>query len=181
MGTSASRRRVRWPSTAPLASERSAERLERDRQRRWIRIGGIWNMEDGGWNMAGNADQSTGRSPEADPIRPGLIRGLRRGSGVKRGRRTLILVVGLMIVVVIIGVGLIVFSSISRESQSYKDGYSVGGAAYSTVGSADETAQYACKQEELRTTTQGGRPSRDNVTQWRKGCVNGFNTAQAGN
>lgn len=128
--------------------------------------------------MASSAEPSTGRSP--DPIRPGLIRSLRRGSDVKRGRLTLVIVVAVAIVVVIFGVGLIVFSSLSRESQSYKDGYSVGGAVYSKVGSADETAQYACDQAELRPASRGGRPSRDNAAQWIKGCADAFNTAQAG-
>jgi hypothetical protein len=85
-----------------------------------------------------------------------------------------------MVIVVLIGVGLIVFSSMSRESQSYKDGFSVGGAAYSTVGSADETPQFACEQAETRRAGHDGRPSSDNATQWVKGCVDAFNTAQAG-
>jgi predicted PurR-regulated permease PerM len=136
--------------------------------------------EEGEWRMASTTEPPIDRSSGGDPIIPGFFRSQRRGSGVKRGRRTLILVAVLMIVVVIIGVGLLVFSSISRESQSYKDGYSVGGATYAAVASLNETAQNACREAELRAASQGGRPLRDNATQWIQGCINGFNTAQAG-
>jgi hypothetical protein len=131
--------------------------------------------------MTTDAGSPNGRTPGGDPIRPGLLHGLGRASAVNSARRTLVLLVGAMVIVVLIGVGLIVFSSMSRESQSYRDGYSVGGAVYSTVGSADETPQYACEQAETSRVGQNGRTSSDNSTQWIKGCVAAFNSAQAGN
>jgi hypothetical protein len=85
-----------------------------------------------------------------------------------------------MIVVVIIAVGLVIFSSMSRESQSYKDGVSVGGAIYASDSSA-ESAQQACKTAELREAERGGSPSGVNAEQWIKGCADAFTSAQAGN
>jgi hypothetical protein len=86
--------------------------------------------------------------------------------------------VGLIIVVVIIGVGLVVFSSISRESQAYKDGFSAGGAIYTSDASTGESSQEACKAAEPRGYNHADLPHGDNATQWLKGCVDAFNTAQ---
>jgi hypothetical protein len=88
--------------------------------------------------------------------------------------------VALVVVVVVIGVGLVIFSSMSRESQSYKDGFSVGGAVYASDASAELVAQQACKATELRGPSHGGLPSGANATQWLKGCVDAFNSAQGG-
>jgi hypothetical protein len=83
-------------------------------------------------------------------------------------------------VVVIVVVGLVIFASISRESQSYRDGVSVGGAIYSSDASG-ESAQQACKTAELRGAGQKSLPSGVNAEQWTKGCVNAFIAAQGGN
>jgi hypothetical protein len=105
-----------------------------------------------------------------------FARGLSRTWGTERGRRSLIYLMGLVVVVVIIGLGVVMFSSLSRESQSYRDGFSSGGSAYGSYGS--ESAQQACKTTELRGSGLGGLPKDDNSTQWLQGCVAGFNAAQ---
>jgi hypothetical protein len=120
-------------------------------------------------------------SYEGDPIGPGLFHTLRRVSGTKKGRHALILAVGLVIVGVIIAIGLVLVSSISRQSQSYKDGYSVGGAVYAADSSAQLGARQACRKTELRGPHHGGLPSGANATQWLHGCTEGFASAQGGN
>jgi hypothetical protein len=89
-------------------------------------------------------------------------------------------VVGLVIVAAIIGISLGVFSSMSHQSQSYKDGYSVGGAVYAADAVAQKTAQQSCKTTELRGSGHGGLPQGDNAQQWIKGCVASFESAQGG-
>ena len=117
---------------------------------------------------------------EGDPIGPGFFHTLRRSSR-SRGRYALILAVSLVIVGVIITVGLVLFSSMSRQSQSYKDGYSVGGAVYAADASAQLGARQACKKTELRGPHHGGLPAGANATQWLRGCVEAFVSAQGGN
>lgn len=125
--------------------------------------------------------QPAERSYGGDPIGPGFFRTLRRKSGTKRGRNALILAVGLAVVVLMIVIGLVLFSSISRQTQSYKDGYSVGGAVYAADSSAQLGARQACKKTELRGPHHGGLPAGGNATQWVKGCVAAFESAQGGN
>ena len=93
----------------------------------------------------------------------------------------MLLVVGVVGVVVIFVIGLAIFSSMSSESQSYKDGYSVGGAVYAADAVAELDAQQACKGAELRGSHQGGLPPGDNPEQWQQGCVAGFGAAQSDN
>ncbi len=116
-----------------------------------------------------------------DPIGPGLRTSLRRVWGTRRGRQALALAAGIVVVVVVLTIGLVVFSSISRESQSYKDGFSVGGAVYAADSPAQLGAQQACTNTELRGPHHGGLPSGDNPVQWQKGCVAAFASAQSGN
>jgi hypothetical protein len=118
---------------------------------------------------------------EGDPIGPGLFTGLRRISATKRGRNALLLVVGIVGVIVIFVIGLVIFSAMSSESQSYKDGYSVGGAVYAADGVAELDAQQACQGAERRGSHQGGLPPADNAEQWQQGCVAGFGAAQSDN
>ncbi|HEY1652239.1 MAG TPA: hypothetical protein VGG09_10190 [Acidimicrobiales bacterium] len=125
--------------------------------------------------------QSTDAPYEGDPIGPGFFTSLRRASGTKRGRRALLLAVATAVVVVILAIGLVLFSSISRESQSYKDGFSVGGAVYAADASAQLGAEQACQATEIRGPHHGGLPSGDNAQQWRQGCVAAFASAQSGN
>jgi hypothetical protein len=119
--------------------------------------------------------------PAGDPIGPGLFRTVRQIWGTKMGRRTIVVGVGLILVSVVIVIGLVIFSSMSRESQSYRDGYSVGGAVYGSDAAAQADAQPACKTAELKDPEQGGLPSGDDQTQWLKGCVAAFASAQSGN
>jgi hypothetical protein len=118
--------------------------------------------------------------PTGDPIGPGFFRTFGRVWGTKNGRRTIVLGVGLLIVSVAIVVGLVIFSSVSRESQSYRDGYSIGGAVYGSDATAQAGAQQACQKAELKGPEQGGLPLGDDQTQWLKGCVAAFASAQSG-
>lgn len=92
----------------------------------------------------------------------------------------MVLAAGVVVVIVILTIGLVVFSSISRQSQSYKDGFSVGGAVYA-ADSAQLGARQACMKTELRGPNHGGLPSGDSAAQWQKGCVAAFASAQSGN
>jgi hypothetical protein len=84
----------------------------------------------------------------------------------------------LVIAVVTIAVVASLFASLAGESQSYRDGYSAGGAAYTAYGDSRITSTQACKDEEVG---PGGRPSRDNPAQWVQGCADAFNLAQSDN
>jgi hypothetical protein len=130
--------------------------------------------------MVGNSPTASPIT-QGDPIRPGILQHLTRAWGSKSGRRALVSAAGLLIVLVIIGIGLVVFSSISRESQSYKDGFSAGGAVYASDSVTQQGAQQACTTTELRGARHGGLPVGDNATQWMKGCVDAFKTAEGGN
>jgi hypothetical protein len=116
-----------------------------------------------------------------DPIPPGLFHTMRRASGTKRGRRALILAASLVVVAAVIVTGLVLFSSMSRQSQSYKDGYSVGGAVYAADSSAQLGARQACEKTERRGPHHGGLPVGASTTQWLHGCVEAFASAQGGN
>ena len=125
--------------------------------------------------------QSTDAPYEGDPIGPGLLTSLRRISGTRRGRNSILLAAGVVVVVVLFVIGLVVYSAMSSESQSYKDGYSVGGAVYAADAAAQLDAQQACKASELRGPHQGGLRSGDNAEQWQQGCVAAFVSAQSDN
>jgi hypothetical protein len=130
--------------------------------------------------MVSTARSVDGPSAEGDPIRPGFFRSLSRRSGDDRRRRALLLVVGLAVVVVLVSVGLLMSLAASGHSQSYKDGYSVGGDVYSHDATVQADPQQACQTAELRRPSHGGPPSGANGTQWIKGCVAAFNEAQNG-
>jgi hypothetical protein len=115
-----------------------------------------------------------------DPIRPGFFSNLLRSSGTNRRRQVLILGAVVVVVAVAVTLGLLLFPSMSRQSQSYKDGYSVGGAVYAADGKVELGAQQACKATELRGPHHGGLPAGANATQWMKGCVAAFALAQGG-
>ncbi len=120
--------------------------------------------------------------PEGDPIRSGLVRRLSRSRGTRVGRRNLLLIAGAAIVLVIvlmIAVSVVLFSSLSGESASYKSGYTVGGSVYSS-DSAEAGAQAACQAAQSDPVGVDGMPEGDDPTQWIKGCVAGFEAAQSG-
>ena len=125
--------------------------------------------------------QPADRPYGGDPIGPGFLHTLRRSSGTKKRRHALIVAAGLVTLAIVLTIGLVLFSSISRQSQSYKDGYSVGGAVYAADSSAQLGARQACKKTELRGPHHGGLPSGVNATQWLQGCTAAFESAQGGN
>ena len=125
--------------------------------------------------------QSTDGPKEGDPIGPGFFLSLRRASGTKGGRYAVILAAGIVVVIVILAIGLVVFSSMSQQSQSYKDGFSVGGAVYAADSTAQLGAHAACTKTERQGPHHGGLPAGANATQWIQGCVAAFASAQSGN
>jgi hypothetical protein len=122
--------------------------------------------------------QPAGGTHGGDPVVPGVIRTIRATAG---GRRALMLVVALVLISVIIVVGLVLFSSMARKSQSYKDGFSVGGNVYAADATAQLGARAACTKTERKAPLQGGLPVGDSPTQWITGCVAAFESAQGGN
>jgi hypothetical protein len=107
-----------------------------------------------------------------------LSRGLRRVWANDKGRRRIVISGTLVIVVVAIAIVASLFASLAGESQSYRDGYSAGGAAYTAYGDSPITSTQACKDEEAG---PGGRPVHDNPAQWVQGCADAFNLAQSDN
>jgi hypothetical protein len=103
---------------------------------------------------------------------------IRRAWATDKGRRRIVISTGLIIAVVTIAVVASLFASLAGESQSYKDGYSAGGTAYSAYGESNVPSEQACRDEE---TGPGGRPAHDNPAEWVQGCVAGFNLAQSDN
>jgi hypothetical protein len=127
--------------------------------------------------MASNAPAGTGLSGPRNPVGAAISRRFSRAWESERGRRRLILLAAVVVVSVIIGLTALQFSSLSSESQSYRDGYSAGETAYGLYGSA--SAQQACKLVELHGSGLGGLGRGDNPTQWLQGCVASFNATAA--
>lgn len=119
---------------------------------------------------------SPGRPGSGDPSGSPIFRRLGRIWATHRNRRRLFYVGCLVVVAAIVGFGTLWISSMSGKSQSYWDGYSAGGTAYGVYGS--ESAQQACTLQESQAPRLGGRPPRDNPSQWIEGCVAAF-TASA--
>jgi hypothetical protein len=86
----------------------------------------------------------------------------------------------LVVVVVIVGVSVFMFGSLAGESQSYRDGYSVGGNVFTADGSGVSPRQ-ACTAAAQRRQNLGGRPAGDSASQWIQGCVDSFENAQSDN
>lgn len=106
---------------------------------------------------------------------------LRRAWATPRGRRLIVIAAGSFIAVITLVIVVVLFASLADESQSFRDGYSAGGSAYTSYAaysSGNVTAEQACTDEE---SGPGGRPSRDNSAQWIQGCVDAFNLAESGN
>jgi hypothetical protein len=83
-------------------------------------------------------------------------------------------------VLVVVAVGVVMFGSLSGESQSYKDGYSVGGTVFVADGTGASPRQ-ACTATALRSQKLGGKPAGDDAAQWIQGCVDSFANAQSDN
>jgi hypothetical protein len=130
--------------------------------------------------MIDDANPTNGPLLTGDPIVPGFFRSFSRSSGARGGRQMVIVAVVVVVLVVAVGVGLVVFSSMSRQTQSYKDGFSAGGAVYALDGTAELGARQACRATELRGSDDGGLPPGANPTEWLNGCIAAFNSAQGG-
>jgi hypothetical protein len=96
----------------------------------------------------------------------------------EQGRRRIVISTGVTLAVVAIVIVASLFASLADESQSYKDGYSAGGAAYTAYGQSNFSSEQACRDEAIGLD---GRPAHDNLAQWVQGCVAGFNLAQSDN
>jgi hypothetical protein len=111
----------------------------------------------------------------------GLAAGLRRGWATEKGRRRIVVCAGAVIAVITLAIVVSLFASLAGESQSFRDGYSAGGPAYTAYAAssgAGITSEEACRDEE---TGPGGRPAHDNSAQWIQGCVDAFNLARSDN
>jgi hypothetical protein len=116
------------------------------------------------------------------PAKPGGggLRGtLGRMWGTAAGRRTIVIGAIVLALLVVLGVSIVMFSSLSREPQSYKDGYSTGGSIFSSEGSTGGSARQACTLAERGPSTAGGLPSGDDPAQWIKGCIAAYDNAEA--
>jgi hypothetical protein len=68
----------------------------------------------------------------------------------------------------------------SEQPQSYKDGFSAGGAVYASDAAAELGGQQACEAAEIRTPRHEGLPAGVDAAQWLAGCIAAFNSAQGG-
>jgi hypothetical protein len=127
--------------------------------------------------MAGDA-QSEGRSVGSPTLRTWLDQTLRRTWANERSRRRLVIITGLIVAVVTIAVVAALFASLAGESQSYRDGYSAGGTAYTHYSYSSITPEEACRDQ---AAVPGVRPPHDDPTQWVKGCVDAFDLARSDN
>ena len=105
---------------------------------------------------------------------------LARTWGTARGRRAIVWGTVALVVVVVVALAVAVFASLSGESQSYKDGFSSGGAVLAADGSGASPEQ-ACQKAAARPPDEGGVPSGEVTAQWITGCVAAFEGAQSDN
>jgi hypothetical protein len=119
-----------------------------------------------------------GRSNQSATFGAGLVSGFRGAWSTERGRRRIVISAGLIVAVMVIAIAAVLFASLAGESQSYRDGYSAGGAAFTAYGQSRITSDQACRDEEVG---PGGRPARDNPAQWVQGCADAFNLAASDN
>lgn len=122
------------------------------------------------------------RPTGGDPIGPGLVRTLLSSRRTWPGRRSLWLLAGVATILLLalsIAVAVILFTSLSGETASYRNGYTVGGSVYAS-DTAEADAQTACTSAEHDPVGVDGMPKGNVASQWLKGCVAGFEAAQAG-
>jgi len=130
--------------------------------------------------MVSDARAETSPSATGNLVGRWIAGRLRRAWATESGRRRLGFLVGSVVVAAMIGLGAMMFSSMSGRSQSYRDGYSEGTYAYGVYSA--EGALQACRTTELRRGSAfGGLPSGDNSTEWLQGCIAAFNAAQSDN
>jgi hypothetical protein len=92
----------------------------------------------------------------------------------------LLMATGLVVVIVLVCIAVVMFGSLSGESQSYRDGYSVGGNVFTADG-AGVSPRQACTAAAFREPKLGGKPAQDESSQWIQGCVDSFENAQSDN
>ena len=104
------------------------------------------------------------------------------GAGLDgRLRRWIVISVVTAVAIIAVAIAVSLFASLAGESQSFRDGYSAGGSAYTAYAEYSQTnitSEQACRDEG---SGPGSRPSHDNAAQWIQGCVAGFNLAQSDN
>lgn len=127
--------------------------------------------------MAGDP-QSEGRLIGSATFSTWLSETLRRAWANERSRRRMVMITGLVVAVVAITVVASLFASLAGESQSYRDGYSAGGSAYSAYSDSNITPEQACRDKENQ---PGIRPPHDNPGQWVTGCIDAFDLARSDN
>ncbi len=120
--------------------------------------------------------QPEGRSVESASSGARATQTLHRLWANRRSRRRIVIAAGLVVAIAAIAVVVSLFASLAGESQSYRDGYSAGGSAYSAYSNL--TAGQACRNEQVG---PGGRPTHDNPTEWIAGCVDAFDLARSDN
>jgi hypothetical protein len=121
--------------------------------------------------------------PESEPtsmasLGAKLMQGLRRAWAVEKTRRRMVITLGSIVGVIVIVVVVSLFASLAGESQSFRDGYSAGGTAYTAYADAKITSVQACRDVEAE---PGGRPAHDDPSQWVQGCADAFNLAASDN
>ncbi len=105
----------------------------------------------------------------------------RRAWATEKGRRRIVVSTGVVVTVAAVAIVVSLFASLAGQSQSYRDGYSAGGSAYTSYAAyatTNITGEQACRDEEAE---PGTRPAHDNPAQWIQGCVDAFNQAQSDN
>lgn len=130
--------------------------------------------------MTGSAEAAE-RAAEGGAGHPaGPRRWLVRTWGSRNGRRMIMAALGVVLIVLVLGVGYAMFSSLSGESPSYKDGFSAGATVLASDGTGASPEQ-ACRMASLHGGTVIGLPTGDDPAQWVKGCVAAFESAQNDN
>ena len=117
----------------------------------------------------------------SDPVGAGLDGRLRRAWATEKGRRWIVISVVTAVAIIAVAIAVSLFASLAGESQSFRDGYSAGGSAYTAYAEYSQTnitSEQACRDEG---SGPGSRPTHDNAAQWIQGCVAGFNLAQSDN
>lgn len=112
------------------------------------------------------------------PQQHGFSHWISRAWGSTNGRRAIVWGAVGVLVLVVVSISIAMFTSITGEPQSYKNGFSSGGTVYSADGTGASPEQ-ACRTAAARPPNFGGVPAGENSTQWIKGCVAGFEGAQS--
>jgi hypothetical protein len=107
-----------------------------------------------------------------------IVQGLHRAWADEKKRRRMVVAAIVIGAAVLITVVISLFASLAGESQSFRDGYSAGGTAYSAYAEAGITSDQACRDEAAEPRV---RPVHDDPAQWVQGCADAFNLAASDN